>query len=276
MTIKEVEKETGLARSNIRFYEKEQLIAPTKNEMNGYREYTETDVKDIKKIAYLRTLGLSIEQIRKIINHDVTLNEIISGQEQSLDKQIIDLHRAKAICKKMLEENMDYDNLNIESYVPELTEYWKANQKIFKMDVVNFISIWGGMVTWKIITIGSLLLALLVYPYLPTNIPIQWSNGNISSEVGKIFIFVYPLACILIRFLLRPFIWRWTMIHFNYGETVSNYITNYICFMALSAEMFTVLYVKNILTHVEVLFLIDTIVLIGILFLGWDKLHSKR
>lgn len=36
MTIKEVEQTTGLTRSIIRFYEKEKLICPKRNENNGY------------------------------------------------------------------------------------------------------------------------------------------------------------------------------------------------------------------------------------------------
>ncbi|MCM1088664.1 MAG: MerR family transcriptional regulator, partial [Muribaculaceae bacterium] len=64
MTIKEVEKQTGLARSNIRFYEKEKLIEPSRNDKNGYRDYSEQDIENIKKIAYLRTLEISIEDIR--------------------------------------------------------------------------------------------------------------------------------------------------------------------------------------------------------------------
>lgn len=64
MTIKEVEQMTGLARSNIRFYEKEKLITPARNENNGYREYTVEDIRNLNKIAYLRTLGISIEDIR--------------------------------------------------------------------------------------------------------------------------------------------------------------------------------------------------------------------
>ena len=58
MTIKEMEQLTGLKRSNIRFYEKEKLITPTRNESNGYREYTKEDAENIKKIAYLRTAAL--------------------------------------------------------------------------------------------------------------------------------------------------------------------------------------------------------------------------
>lgn len=61
MTIKEVEQQTGLGRSNIRFYEKEKLIVPAKNSSNGYKDYSQEDVEIIKKIAYLRTLGVSIK-----------------------------------------------------------------------------------------------------------------------------------------------------------------------------------------------------------------------
>ena len=72
MTIKEVEEQTGLARSNIRFYEKEKLIAPSRNDKNGYRNYSEKDIENIKKIAYLRTLEISIEDIRNIISDKVS------------------------------------------------------------------------------------------------------------------------------------------------------------------------------------------------------------
>ena len=50
MTIKEAEEQTGLTRSNIRFYEKEKLIEPARNDKNGYRDYSESDVEDIKKL----------------------------------------------------------------------------------------------------------------------------------------------------------------------------------------------------------------------------------
>ena len=76
MTIKEAEEQTGLARSNIRFYEKEKLIEPSRNDKNGYRDYSERDIENIKKIAYLRTLEISIEDIRNIISDKMSLTEI--------------------------------------------------------------------------------------------------------------------------------------------------------------------------------------------------------
>ena len=88
MTIKDVEERTGLSRSNIRFYEKEKLIEPSRNESNGYRDYSENDVENIKKIAYLRTLGISIEDIRSIISEKVTLQEMLEKQKEVLKNQI--------------------------------------------------------------------------------------------------------------------------------------------------------------------------------------------
>ena len=98
MTIKDVEERTGLSRSNIRFYEKEKLIEPLRNESNGYRDYSENDVENIKKIAYLRTLGISIEDIRSIISEKVTLQEMLEKQKEVLKNQITDLNKAKLMC----------------------------------------------------------------------------------------------------------------------------------------------------------------------------------
>ena len=102
MTIKEVEKQTGLTRSNIRFYEKEKLIEPLRNDKNGYRDYSEKDVEYIKKIAYLRTLEISIEDIRNIMSDKVPLEEIVEKQAAAIQTQIEGLNKAKDICERML------------------------------------------------------------------------------------------------------------------------------------------------------------------------------
>ena len=89
MTIKEVEERTGLSRSNVRFYEKEKLIFPARNESNGYRDYSDSDIENIKKIAYLRTLGISIEDIRNIISEKITLYEVIRKQKELLESRCV-------------------------------------------------------------------------------------------------------------------------------------------------------------------------------------------
>lgn len=272
MTVKEVEERTGIARSSIRFYEKEKLIQPVRNESNGYRDYTEEEVRNIKKIAYLRTLEIPLEKIHCLIHQEVEMRSVLEEQENVLDGRIAELQKAKLLCQKMLEaEELTYENLNVEEYVPQLTDYWRANRKRLKRDSVDFLYLWGDTLTWGVITGICLLLAGLSYPHLPQRIPVQWNSGEVSSEAGKLFIFAYPAACLVIRFLLRPALWGWLKRNISGSIAVTNYAANYLCFLALSAELFTVLYVYGIARHITVILLADTVVLIGLLLIGFKK-----
>ena len=53
MTIKELERRTGLPRTSIRFYEQEGLLTPERRE-NNYRDYSEDNVRTLEKIKLLR------------------------------------------------------------------------------------------------------------------------------------------------------------------------------------------------------------------------------
>lgn len=276
MTIKEVEERTSLSRSNIRFYEKEKLIEPSRNESNGYRDYSENDVENIKKIAYLRTLGISIEDIRSIISEKITLQETLEKQNEVLKSQIIDLNKAKLMCEKMLdEESISYEKLQVEQYVTELQDYWKDNQAVFKLDSVSFLYIWGSMLTWTTITALCLIIGGLFYSKLPTEIPVQWSNGVATSLVNKNWIFICPVICIIIRYMLKPFIYVKLQMSNYYGEVITKYLTNYMCFIVLSVEVFAILFTFGVVKSIVMLLFVDTVVFIGLLVVGLTKMDLR-
>ncbi|MDO4602045.1 MAG: MerR family transcriptional regulator [Eubacteriales bacterium] len=276
MTIKEVENQTGLTRSNVRFYEKEKLIEPSRNESNGYREYSEKDVEDIKKIAYLRTLGVSIEEIRNIISGQTTLCEVMKKQGEVLKGQITELNQAQHMCEKILEEeNVTYDTLKVEKYVEELPDYWKENAPVFKLDSVSFLYLWGSFAMWVFLTVLCLMTAVLFYEKLPPEIPVQWNNGVVSSMVNKKFIFAYPVFCAVIRYLLRPILYVKLQVRNFYREIIAEYLTNYICFVALSAEVFSILFLYGIVKNIVLLLAVDTIVLLGMLLAGLVKMDLR-
>lgn len=276
MNIKEVEVRTGLSRSNIRFYEKEKLIEPLRNESNGYRDYSENDVENIKKIAYLRTLGISIEDIRSIISEKVTLREMLERQNEVLKSQITDLNKAKFMCEKILdEESISYEKLQVEQYVTELQDYWKDNQAVFKIDSVSFLYIWGSMFTWTTITVLCLIIGILSYSKLPTEIPVQWSNGVATSLVNKNWIFICPSICIIIRYLLKPVIYVKLQMNNYYGEIITEYLTNYMCFIVLSIEIFSILFTFGVVKSIVVLLFVNTVVFIGLLVVGLSKMDLR-
>ena len=276
MTIKDVEERTGLSRSNIRFYEKEKLIEPSRNESNGYRDYSENDVENIKKIAYLRTLGISIEDIRSIISEKVTLQEMLEKQKEVLKNQITDLNKAKLMCEKMLdEESISYEKLQVEQYITDLHDYWKDNRTVFKLDSVSFLYIWGSMLTWTMLTALCLIIGALSYCKLPTEIPVQWSKGVATSLVNKNWIFICPVICIIIRYLLKPFIYAKMQMNNYYGEIITEYLTNYMCFIVLSVEIFSILFTFGVVKSVVVLLFVDTAIFIGLLVVGLVKMDLR-
>ena len=233
-------------------------------------------MENIKKIAYLRTLGISIEDIRSIISEKVTLQEMLEKQKKVLKNQITDLNKAKLMCEKMLdEESISYEKLQVEQYVTDLHDYWKDNRTVFKLDSVSFLYIWGSMLTWTMITALCLIIGALSYSKLPTEIPVQWSKGVATSLVNKNWIFICPVICIIIRYLLKPFIYAKLQMNNYYGEIITEYLTNYMCFIVLSVEIFSILFTFGVVKSVVVLLFVDTAIFIGLLVVGLVKMDLR-
>ena len=71
MKTNELEKEIGLSKYTIRYYEKEGLIQP-KREENGYRDYDDETVQKLKIIKFLRNLQISVDDIKRVAREYLT------------------------------------------------------------------------------------------------------------------------------------------------------------------------------------------------------------
>ncbi|WP_257369208.1 MerR family transcriptional regulator [Streptococcus sp. HMSC36C04] len=63
----EIQNKTGLTRKAIEYYEEKGLIKPLKLE-NGYRDYSEEDMKILSKISLFRKVGLSVSEIKEYLS----------------------------------------------------------------------------------------------------------------------------------------------------------------------------------------------------------------
>lgn len=68
MKIGELAQRAGLSHRTIHFYEQKGLIQPSHREGRGYRYYDETTLKRLQKIAALKALGLSLDEIGEVIH----------------------------------------------------------------------------------------------------------------------------------------------------------------------------------------------------------------
>ncbi|MBR6019393.1 MAG: MerR family transcriptional regulator [Lachnospiraceae bacterium] len=119
MTIKEVEELLGIPRASIRFYEKEQLIHP-KREDNGYREYEEKDVATLKKVIIFRKLGLPVSEIEDILDGSKPLAEALADNTARLEEQLAELNGAIALSKTIRQNTADIADFDENYYWEEV------------------------------------------------------------------------------------------------------------------------------------------------------------
>jgi DNA-binding transcriptional MerR regulator len=67
LRIGELAAEVGLTAQAIRFYESRGLLGPSERAGKGYRYYGEAEVLRIRKIQGLQQLGLTLEDIGKVL-----------------------------------------------------------------------------------------------------------------------------------------------------------------------------------------------------------------
>lgn len=81
----EIQKETGLTRKAIEYYEGKGLINPQKSD-NGYRDYSTKDLEILKKVSIFRKLGMSISDIYKCISSGGdSLSSVLREKQHQLD-----------------------------------------------------------------------------------------------------------------------------------------------------------------------------------------------
>ena len=83
MTIKEIEEASGMLRANIRYYQSEGFLCPERTK-NGYRNYTEADLDILKKIKLLRSLHISLEEIKAMQHGEQELGKTLEEHGNSL------------------------------------------------------------------------------------------------------------------------------------------------------------------------------------------------
>lgn len=116
MKIGEVANETGLSISNIRFYEKKGLLAPSRKEESGYRDYTAEDVNRLKTILLYRKMGLPIETIYLVFQGSVSLKVALERQTQELVKQKEEIIASLELCQKALKDT-NLETINVDTYL---------------------------------------------------------------------------------------------------------------------------------------------------------------
>lgn len=103
---------TGVSVRMLRHYDAVGLVRPTGRTIGGYRDYSDDDVRTILQVKTLRSLGLTLKQIRRILEDPgrapaALVGDLVRQTEKRLDRERELLDRLRAIaaskpadCKK--------------------------------------------------------------------------------------------------------------------------------------------------------------------------------
>lgn len=120
MKINQVEERVGVTKRNIRFYEKEGLLSPGRNSENGYREYGEAEVAELKKIKLLRKLDVPLEEIRRMQGGALTLADGLRRHLITLERQRSNLTTMQTMCQELVEAGEGLNTLDADGYLAKM------------------------------------------------------------------------------------------------------------------------------------------------------------
>lgn len=104
MRINEAAEKAGIAAKNIRFYESQGLINPGRESGNGYRNYTEEDVQQLRRIRLLRLLDVPLTECRAMLEGRMTLADGMRRHMVTLQARRQDVESALQLCQALQNE----------------------------------------------------------------------------------------------------------------------------------------------------------------------------
>jgi len=116
MQIHEVETKVGLTKKSIRYYEEEGLLNPKRSSSNDYRDYTEEDIHTLKLIKFLRNLNVSINDIKKLKNNELSLEQCMKERISKINNEEHNLEKIKNMCSEIIMSKASYFDIDITKY----------------------------------------------------------------------------------------------------------------------------------------------------------------
>ncbi|MET9018426.1 MerR family transcriptional regulator [Actinopolymorpha sp. NPDC004070] len=121
-TIGELARLTGLTVKAIRFYADRGIVPPTDRSPAGYRRYDADALARLELVRTLRALGLDLPTIRRVVDHEVSLQGIAAAHAEALAAQIRLLRLRQAVLTTVARRGSTPEETKLMHRLAELTE----------------------------------------------------------------------------------------------------------------------------------------------------------
>lgn len=143
MRTKQLEEMLGITKEALRYYEKEGLIKPERDE-NNYRNYLQSDIDVLKLILMLRSMEISIDEIKLILNNELSIREALKTKEDYIEKSKIKLENIDKKIKdyvKRKKVKISFDNRELKEWGNYKTLYFNEDKIVFNEIIIELSTI---------------------------------------------------------------------------------------------------------------------------------------
>jgi DNA-binding transcriptional MerR regulator len=103
LTISALARRFGLSRSTLLHYHRIHVLKPTGRSASGYRIYGPEAIARLERIAELRRAGLPLRAIRRVLESQAPLAEVLEEQIGAINRQLAQLRTQQRVVLSLLE-----------------------------------------------------------------------------------------------------------------------------------------------------------------------------
>ena len=159
-TTGDIAKLAGVSVRTVQFYDSKGILPPSQLSEGGRRLYSQEDLGKLQRICLWKTMGLSLDAIKDILespNSDKVLSLLLEQQAKALEEDIH--HRQKQLQSiRALEENLKSTEKIPVNSISDMEQLMKNKRKLRKIH--------GVMLAWGVI-MDLLQIAGLMWSVLP-------------------------------------------------------------------------------------------------------------
>lgn len=156
-TTGEIAKLAGVSVRTVQFYDRKGILPPSQLSEGGRRLYSQEDLGKLQRICLWKTMGLSLEAIKGILesqNADKVLELLLEQQAKALEEDIQDRQQQLRSIRALEENLKSAEKIPVNS-ISDMEQLMKNKQKLRKIHgvmialgvIIDLLQI-AGLILW--------------------------------------------------------------------------------------------------------------------------------
>ena len=158
-TTGEIAKLCSVSVRTVQYYDSRNILVPSELSEGGRRLYSEDDLKKMKTICFLREVGLSINNISRLLkedNFENVLSVILDEHQKFLEEEMNDIDKKLKFVEEIKSELKNTKRLSVES-IGDIAQMMKNKRNLAKLRwgmvivgiIMEIIEIGTAVLWWK-------------------------------------------------------------------------------------------------------------------------------